>query len=78
MLYSENLALQEKLERANRQQQVTARSNDDVVDGANASSCVVQQQQHAPSVKFQTQHSSTSSKVVGPWNMMEGLSRGVT
>ena len=72
LLYTENLALQEKLERANRQQQQQAASAaaaacrnggeaGDAADGANASSLTAQQ--HAPSVKFQTQHSSTSSKV---------------
>ena len=56
MLYSENLTLQEKLERASRQQASSGARNHDEVDGTGNAT-------HAPSVKFQTQHSSSSSKV---------------
>ena len=57
MLYTENLTLQEKLERASRQQASSGARNHDEVDGGTGNAT------HAPSVKFQTQHSSSSSKV---------------
>ena len=62
LLYTENLALQEKLERANRQQASSARHNHDEVDGAGTGNAGGGGT-HAHSVKFQTQHSSSSSKV---------------
>ena len=62
MLYTENLALQEKLERANRQNSSSGARNHDEVDGVGLGNAVGGGT-HAPSVKFQTQHSSSSSKV---------------
>ena len=63
MLYTENLALQEKLERANRLQSAASgvRNHHDEVDGG--ASNAIGGGTHAHSVKFQTQHSSSSSKV---------------
>ena len=62
MLYTENLALQEKLERANRLQAASGvRNHHDEVDGGATNA--IGGSTHAHSVKFTTQHSSSSSKV---------------